>query len=61
MAHYLTDSFGRSYDEGRTYETRDAALSAARQISEDDRPYGVWIASDDENDVGEEIIPATKN
>jgi hypothetical protein len=54
----VTDKFGRSYFEGRTFETRIDAEDAALDIHETDRPFGVWIATDD--NVGEEIIPAVE-
>ena len=59
MTYYVIDSFGRSYIDGQTFPTRDAAVAAARRIAEEDRPYGVWIATDNESDRGEEIFAPT--
>ncbi len=53
--YILTDSFGRSYFEGRTF-TREEAIIEARQISE--RPHGVWLVEADSDDAGEELFPA---
>lgn len=39
---FLTDSFGRSYFEGRTF-SRSAALDAAREIEASERLYGVFL------------------
>ena len=59
MTYCVIDSFGRSYIEGQTFATRDAAIAAANKIAEEDRPYGVWIASENETDTGEEIFAPT--
>jgi len=38
----LTDAYGRSYFEGRSF-SRDAALAAAKEISEESRPFGIYL------------------
>jgi hypothetical protein len=58
IAYSVIDSFGRSY-YGQTFESRYQAISAAKKITWHDRPYGVWIAQEDEG-FGEEIHPAIK-
>lgn len=57
-SYHVIDSFGRSYYEGQTFPTRDAAIARAHRIAEHDRAHGVWVASEDEDDAGEEIYPA---
>ncbi len=53
---FLVDSYGRSYFEGRTF-SRSAALEAARQIDESERPYGVFLAPEGDGDA-EQIFDA---
>lgn len=60
MTYHVIDAYARSYYEGQTFESREDAIAAARRIPEQDRPSGVWIATDDEADAGEEIIAPTK-
>ncbi len=57
MAYYVIDAYARSYYEGQTFETREDAIAAAKEIPEDSRPNGVWIATEDEDDAGELILP----
>ena len=54
--YYVTDSYGRSYF-AQPFSTREAAITAAKQLPEHERPFGAWLASDGSTD--EEIVPAT--
>lgn len=54
--YHVIDAYARSYYEGQTFASREAAVAAARRIPEQDRPFGVWVVADDEADAGEEII-----
>ena len=53
--YFLTDSFGRSYFEGRSF-SHDEAMTEAKSLQNE--PHGVWIVPDQDGEAGEEIFPA---
>lgn len=59
MACYVIDAYARSYYEGQTFEIRADAIAATKRIAEGDRPFGVWIATEEDDDDGEEIFAPT--